>query len=312
MNERLLNLLPDWAHPRFPLVANELRQYTEIDFQIQKTSQSLRTLFSALDFVLLISATLILFGGGKLFGFFTLPLVFIAAPFVFILSEVLFTRLILGAPSQTSQMIAGEMERGTWDIILSTSLPRYQIILSKFAALGWNSEPALVPILVVRVLFMGLVVVERFVLHTGVIDFVDVVVIGLSGILVALIPMFELVAFWGIGLLISTLASSPWNANVLSRSTWIVYRAFTAAVFMLMYVGYSAGELQITYILLPLIIVPQWGQVLVWLVLPTTGASAANIGAYGVAFGGLYVILPLSIGVLSLIATTRLVLQTQR
>jgi ABC-type transport system involved in multi-copper enzyme maturation permease subunit len=312
MNERLLNLLPDWAHPRFPLVANELRQYTDIDFRIKKTSEQLRTLFSALDLVLLISAVLIVIGGGRLFGLFTLPIILFAVPFVFILSEVLFTRLILGAPSQTSQMIAGEIERGTWDIILSTSLPRYQIILSKFVALGWNSEPALVPIIVVRVLFMGLLVVERFVLDMQAFDVVDVFVIGVAGFLVALMPIFELVAFWGVGLLISAVASSPWNANVLIRSTWVVYRAFTAVIFMLLYVGYSAGELEITYILLPLMIVPQWGQILIWLILPTAAAGSSELGAYGAAFGGIYIVLPLCMGILALLATTRFVLQNQR
>ncbi len=309
MNERLLNLLPDWAHPRFPLVANELRQYTDIDFHIQKTSERIRSFFSAIDFLLVTGAITILIGGGRLFGFFVLPLLIFAMPLVFILSEVLFTRLILGAPSKTSQMIAGEIERGTWNIILSTSLPRYQIILSKFAALGWNSEPALVPIILVRILSMGLLVVERYALETHSYTLTDIVIISIGAILVAMMPIFELIAIFGGGLLISAIASSSWNANILSRSAWIVYRFFTAAIFMLLYVDYSTDQLQITYFLLTLIIFPQWGQILIWLALPTIGTSTSQLEVYTMAFGGIYVFLPLSIGFLSLITTTQLVLQ---
>jgi hypothetical protein len=298
LHDRILNWLPAWAHPRFPLVANELRKYSPIDLHVAQVHSDLGHALSILNSFLFFSTLILLIGGGSIFGFLLLVITFMLSPVLIMASELLYARVLFGIPAQTSQMIAGEIERGTWEIILSTPLPRHQIVLSKFAALFWNAQPALTPILISRFIGVGYLTLERAAVSSEVFPPRQMVNLLLLGLLIAAIPAMELLAFSSVGMLISTLTATSWNANILTWGAWASYRCLAALVFVLVYAGPSTGTLML---LLLCMAFPQWVLLLLWLLL------RGDAHAFLLALGVVYILLPLVIALGSLILNMRLI-----
>jgi hypothetical protein len=291
--DRWLNLLPDWAHPRFPLVANELRQYNTLDYRIIGFRNQTRTATSIINILLFIILGLLLITGGRaLFGYLLFPFVVIIGPLLILLGEMLLVRTILGIPAQTGRMIAGEITRGTWETILSTPLPRHHLVLSKLAAQFWNAEIVLTPIIITRLLVIGFVTLEGLAFETIPLTWRSIAVFGAAGIAVALAPALEIFAFNSIGLLNSLRASSLWNATM---ATWIavgLYRALVGTTFALWFVDPAANWLLVLFML---IVFPHWLQVLIWVLLLIDGSLAS----FAPLFGVLYVVVPILVGTLS-------------
>lgn len=301
MSHRVSQYLPKWAHPRFPLVANELRRYSPVNVHVVQVRQDFSHILSILNRFFLISTLIILIGGGPVFGFFLLVLTFMLSPVLFMVSEILYTRVLVSIPAQTSEMIAGEIERGTWDIVLATPLPRYQIIFSKFAALFWNAQPALGPILLSRFLLIAYLTTERNIIAKQRFTFEEISTLGLVGLLIVFVPLLELWAFSNAGMLISTLTTSTWNSNILSWGAWIFYRTCAAMIFAL---AYASTDAETLVLLMLIIIFPHWTLLLFWLLLRGDASS------FLMAFGAIYLVVPAIIGLAGLALTITLIKHT--
>ncbi|NDJ87080.1 MAG: hypothetical protein GYB66_14470 [Chloroflexi bacterium] len=291
MNERLLRLLPDWAHPRFPLVAKELRDYRWLDQRLTRFSRRAQQILAGISGLFAFSLVIVILSGGRLFGFLLLPIVALFAPPVIVFSELLFIWIVIGLPAKTSQMIAGEVESGTWNILLSTPLPRYQIFFSKMAALFWHAEPSLALIVSYRLLLSVFLLVERITLGEQYPSLTSLLgSIALIG-LIALLPALELFAFSALGLLVSSVTSSTRNAILFSWGAIGCYRLITATLFLLLYLAVTPVALLSLGLLAT---VPAWMLLLLWLLLPDPG----NIIGYSLSLGAVYVLLPIATGLL--------------
>lgn len=291
----MLKLLPDWLHPRFPLVAYELRHYNQLDYQIQIISENLRKSFSVAYFILLFLVAVALLGGGEIFGFLLFPPIIFITPVVVIWTVFLFYRVILTTPVKTSQMIASEIERNSWEILLSIPMARYQIILSKFAGLVWNAEPALTSIMISRIILLMLLVIERFVFT----DSSSLGLLILMGLLMAHAPLMEFFALAGIGTLISSLTST-WTANILTRVAWVVLRFIPVVVFIPYYVDQDNS---LECLLILILMVPHWTHVLFWLLKPDTVETTGFLAI----MTSIHFILPAALGTIGLALTIHLV-----
>ncbi len=292
--------LPVWAHPRFPLVANELRQFSAIDVRIWQFTERTRFIVPVLVGLLFFSCALISTTGENIFGYLLFPLVVAMAPPAIIVSEILFTRLIISTPARASHMIVGEFERRTWESILSTPLPRYQIVMSKFAALMWNAEHALMPVITLRIILIGFIVIVRLAFD----QFGDenLVLLILLGVLVGLMPLFEIYLLSGVGLLVSSRAGSSWYAGLINRSLWMFYRGLTSVVFVLLYTRSDTGLL---LTLATLASFPHWLHLVLFIIVPE------NPDVYLRVFGSIYVLGPVVTGTIGLLLTVRFA-QSQR
>lgn len=292
-----MNTLPVWTHPRFPLVANELRRYNALDFRIAQISFYIRLIFIYSCAGLLVSFPSVMVGLGQFYGLLIFPLIVMLGPVAVVVSELLYTRIIYSLPFQTAQMIAGEIRRGTWDVLLSTPIPRYQIILSKFSAQFWNAEPALIPLLTARITLIGFIVLEGLVFRRTTPNLMTVLNLGTLGLFIALMPVLELYAFTGVGILVSYFAPSVAQATLANWAAWMFYRLSTALLLLSTYLEPSVG-IWLTFWGL-LLFFPHWGTLLLLIV--RWGFAAPN--PHWLTYTSVYVILPLTIGSLGLIVT---------
>lgn len=249
---------------------------------------------------MLISFPIVMIGLGRFYSLLVFPLLVMMGPVAFILSELLYSRLLYALPSQTAHMVAGEIQHRTWDVLLSTPIPRYQIILSKVSAQFWSTEPALLPVIVSRMAFVGFVVVEGLAFRREAPALTTVLNLSTLGLLIALMPALELYAFTGLGILISYLAHSVSQATLANWGLWILYRIGTAVLLLTTYVEPSTEE-WMTYLGL-LLFFPHWAALVVLIL----GWGFAAPNPYWLTFSSIYVFLPLTIGTLGLILTIHL------
>lgn len=286
--------LPEWAHPRFPLVANELRKYGRLNYQSALASRQWLRRFSYMVFNPLIFASLLVFfllvDQQVLGTVLYIPIIFVISVTVLIV-EWLYARLWIQIPLVASRMINMEIKNGTWDIIRSTPLPRYQLVLSKLAALAWMSESSMRFILVARSTIILMTVFLYFSLRGYSLLIGSVLQFSTVGLLIVVIPLVELIVLAILGLFMSAFIRSPSGANVLSLSAVFVYRGLAALLFSQFFLDNNALG-----ILFFLMLFPHWTLLLRWVLLPnitwtTTSASTFILGSLTV-----YLILPLSLG----------------
>ncbi len=307
MYNRVPDWLPGWAHPRFPLVANELRKLTIFDYRIAATSRRLVRLFSILNPVLLIISFVLLISHEVTVGFMVyVPLLFIA-PLLMLLSESFYLRLLTNARWMAANAIAGEVEHGTWDIIRTVPLPRYQLIFSKFAALLWTARPALLQIFVSRLviaLFIGLL---RYNLNNVSLTLVDALPLAALGALIVLMPLLELFVTMGGGLLISATTPNIRQANLWMLIMQGLFRLLTGLLFFVLH--YDAADFSLIRFF-PLLVFPHWELLLLWMWLPVPLSEADNLNIFAGSLTLAYILLPSIVGGLSLWGTIRRVQNT--
>lgn len=302
MYNRVPDWLPGWAHPRFPLVANELRKMSAFDYRIVATSHRLVRLFSILNPVLLIISLLVWLSQDVTVGFLVyVPLLGIA-PLLMTLSEIFYLRLLTNARLMAGHAIAGELEHGTWDIIRSVPLPRYQLILSKFAALLWIARPILQQIFLSRLviaLFIGLL---RYNLNNVTLTFADAIPLAALGLLIVLIPLLELFLTISGGLWISVNTPNVRQANLWMLIMQGFFRLLAGLLFFTLH--YHTADFSLLRFI-PLLIFPHWELLLLWMWLPVPLSNADNLSVFGEALLLAYIVLPLVCGGLSLWDTIR-------
>ncbi len=294
--KHLLNLLPTWMHPRFPLVAAQLRTYSALDFQIQAIRESLRNAFSTIYFILLFFIAVVVVGGGRLFGFFLFPAIIVIAPAIILWTIFLFNRLMLITPDMTSEMIAGETERRTWEILLSIPMARYQIILSKFVGLLWNAEPTLTTLMISRIVLLMLMVIERFIFADNTPDLGWMIILALF---MAHTPVMEFYALSGLGMMISSMTYT-WAANILTRSTWIILRFLPALIFIPYYVDQNNS---LSCLVILMLMVPHWTHALFWLLRP----DSVETSEFLIMLASIHTLVPAVLGTAGIMLTIHLV-----
>jgi ABC-type transport system involved in multi-copper enzyme maturation permease subunit len=292
MIERLIDTLPNWLHPRFPLVANELRAYRRLDIRIEQLGQRLLSVSPGFTILVLMAAGGAIITGPRLFGFLLFPVTVVMVPFMLVLSELLLLRGAVSIPPLSAQMIAREIENGTWEPLLSTPLPRYQILLSKFSALLWNNAHIVWPIIVMRILAVCLILVEGFTLELDAIYTQSPFGLLALGTLIIVQPLIELAVFAAVGLLLSLVAISSQQASGLAWGVWLFYRL--GAGLML-----TTSTLTITLSTLPALALmtgaPHASVVVVWL------EQEPDLARYIITIGATYSLAPLLVGILSLV-----------
>ncbi|MBZ0318203.1 MAG: hypothetical protein K8L91_17415 [Anaerolineae bacterium] len=307
MYNRIPDWLPGWAHPRFPLVANELRKLSIFDYRIAATSHRLVRLFSILNPILLIISFILLISHEVTVGFMVyIPLLFIA-PLLMLLSESFYLRLLTNARWMAAHAIAGEVEHGTWDIIRTVPLPRYQLIFSKFAALLWTAQPTLLQIFVSRLviaLFIGLL---RYNLNNVTLTLADALPLALLGLMIVLMPLLELFVTMSGGLLISATTPNIRQANLWMLIMQGLFRMLTGLLFFVLH--YDAADFSLIRFF-PLLIFPHWELMLLWMWLPVPLSKADQLNYFATPLILAYVLLPLIVGGLSLWSAIRRVQNT--
>ncbi len=280
----LAKKLPDWAHPRSPVVANSLRAGGLGEYRVNRFIAFV--LAQVLSIWVIIVVLLPIFGaflfaaGRQFFSIITFATLILSAPLMVIASEALFIRLWLATPVRSSDLIAGEVQRGTWDIIRSTPYPRHQLVLAKFAALGWMAEPTLSYIVVMRSLFIIGLFSFRFLEVPSSADpgwIIWALVMWAS-------PLLEIFAIFSIGIFISSTVTSPRQSNLLSLISQAGYRLLTIALLIGLFAKFE------TSFLAPLIAFPHWA------LLPI-GRTMFYSGTFLAGLIISFIILPLLVGI---------------
>lgn len=264
--QRVPRWLPEWAHPRFPLVANELRKQRSSPHSLAYTSQRALKLFTfaLINPVILLGVIILLVSNSRLFGYLLyIPVILVGSVTIFTV-EWLYSRMWLQTPITATQMIAREVERHSWDIVRSTPIPRYQIIMSKLAALGWMIEPAMSYILRARILLVFLMMLLYFSLQGYTFWLTSVIQFTLIGLAITLIPLIEIFVLACIGLSASSLINSTWQANFLSLGLAMAYRLVSALVFTIFFLDSTI----LAPGFLPLLVFPHWTLLIHWFSLP--------------------------------------------
>lgn len=300
MIERLIDTLPTCLHPRFPLVANELRAYRRLDIRIAQLSQRFVIASRSLSIILMLAVGGAVLVGPRLFGFLLFPVTVVVVPLALVVSELLLLRSILSIPSLSAQMIAGEIEQGTWDPLLSTPLPRYQIILSKFSALLWNSAHVFAPLLGLRVIAVSLILVEGLTLEYAPVAGQSGLVVTALCVLIVVLPLVELTFAAATGLLMSFIALSSRQANGLAWSAWLFYRLGSGIRLATLLTTLRLETLPFVAVMVTaphLLIVANWVQL----------DLVAQLGHYSMAIGLLYGVVPVLLGIISLVVVVAMV-----
>ena len=280
----LAKRLPDWAHPRSPLVANSLRIGGLGEYRVNRFIAFV--LAQVLSIWVIIAILLPIFGaflfaaGRQFFSIITFATLILSAPLMMIASEALFIRLWLATPGRSSDLIAGEVQRRTWDIIRSTPYPRHQLVLAKFASLGWMAEPTLTYIVVMRSLFILGLFSFRFLEEPS--------PAGLGWIIWAIVmwvsPMLEIFAIFSIGIFVSSRVTSPRQSNLLSLISQAAYRLLSVALLISVFAKFD------TPFLAPLIAFPHWALLPIGRTMYYSGSFLAGIIIS-------FLILPLIVGI---------------
>lgn len=288
----LTEKLPIWVHPRSPLVAISLRVGGPWEYRINRLIEFvLEQVVSiwAITLVFLPVIGAIIFSAGRqLFSYITFATLALSAPLVVIVSEFLFMRLWLATPIRSSDLIAGEIQRRTWDIIRSTPYPRHQLVLAKFASLGWMAEPTLLYILVMRTIFVFGVFAFRFLEQSS------PATPGwlLWALIMWISPLLEIFAISSIGLFVSSISHTPRQANLVTLISQIGYRLAAIALLVGVFVNFS------TAFFAPLIAFPHWA------LLPF-GRNDIYSGPFLAGIVLSFVFLPIGLGVSLLWLTIR-------
>lgn len=280
---KLNKLVPVWAHPRSPLVALSLRTGNIWDYRIARFSDAIMLHLSSIRTILIIAlpilGTILFAAGSQFLSSVLFAAVVILGPLVIVTTELLYLRLWFATPPRSSDLIAGEIQRRTWDIICSTPFPRYQIVIAKLAALFWMALPSLRYIFTMRVIFFILLFIEAGVQRTTSIDGNYAGWVIWLGLLI-LMPLLEFTAISSIGLFVS---ASVQHVR-LSELITLLSQAFSRVVLFAIFITITANISQ--QWLLSALIVPHWTFMPQWFTY-----SSSFILALVLAFG----ILPLSI-----------------
>ncbi len=300
MLTKLIDHLPAWLHPRFPLVAKETRYLWAVDFRILQFGDFLSLLIRGSRFIPFMIVVAFLVADIQLLGFLLFPFVIIISTSIILIGELLFWRVMISIPSQASDFIAGERERGTWETLLSTPIPRHQIILSKFSAAFWNNAHALWPLVIGRYVMMVLWLVEG--LSLGSLQQTtrpqDVGLLFIIGVLFCLTPLIEIGSNAGVGLMASLLSTNRLQIHLGIWFYWLIFRV--GAAFAM--VGSFSLEGQAANQQLGMVLFPHWTLFAIWL----NTAHEQFIGLLVVG-GGLYIGLPIVLCIMSLALTIRFV-----
>lgn len=301
MRQFRFNFLPDWIHPRFPLVAKEIRHFHDIDFRITQFGDALRPLLrTSFLFSLFGFSAIFVVSGPTLFGFILFPLTVIIGVIAVIGGSFLYWRVLLSVPPQISQMIIGEWEHGTWETLLSTPILRHQIILSKFSAIFWNNVHALWPLLLLRLIFAVLLLIEHLLLTNAnrVISAEQFGTMLLIGTTFWLTPLIEIAGMAGVGLLLSVVISNRVQITLVIWLYWLMYR-LVALVILLPHVQ---PQTDVASIVVGLFAIPHWTLLQLWISVPIP--ERGDLLIYG---SSLYVGCPLLLCIISLALTIRFV-----
>lgn len=300
MLTKLLDILPAWLHPRYPLVAKETRHLRSVDYRILQLGNLLHAALKGSTILIGILLMVFVVAGQQLAGFILYPFTIVISGSVVIVGELLFLRVLASIPPQVGDFIAGERERRTWDTLLSTPIPRYQIIVAKFSAIFWNNIHALWPLMLGRSIMIALLFVEHIALTTGEvpIQLGDAALMLVVGLIVCVAPLAELGSVAGIGLLASMRTTNRIHVSLLVWLYWTLYRA-GAALAMGSGVTFSTQQVSEQ---LGLIVVPHWTLYYIWI--DTPYRDQAHLLQMG---GGFYLILPLILCIMCLVLTIRFV-----
>jgi hypothetical protein len=292
------NRVPRWAQPRSPLVAIALRSAGLWDYRIsQYTTQVLRLLANSWVIVVLFLPVflIILLADSQFTSVIGLGVLLLLTPLIVLSTELLYGRLWLATPTRTSEMIAGEIQRQTWDIFRSTPFPRYQLVLGRLAALWWMAEATMLYILAWRGVFiLGLLITRHLgnTLETG-LDSPGHILGWLSYCLFLIfLPFSEIFAVSALGLYISSHQTNVRQANLMSLLAQISYRLLSVSLI----IG-ILGSIRVQWLWLG-VLFPQWVFVPVW-----GGFTYTPRLVLALCLGGL--ILPALIGSISLYLTIR-------
>lgn len=293
MYERLVDSLPNWLHPRFPLIANQLRAYRAMDIRIAQSTTRFIHIFWALILLLFLAlVSAIIFRQG-LSGFLLFPVTLVVVPSMLLLSELLLLRSLITVPGLSAQLVAGEIEHGTWEPLLSTPLPRHEIILSKFSAILWNSEHIILPLLLARILITSFITTEAITLNSDRVNIGTPEVVALIGILIITLPMLEIAFISALGLLLSFWATSARQANGYAWGAWLIFRTGAA---VLMVSQSFVFQLEFLPILAGNALAPHTGIIYGWLF----AERQISLAAYASLHGFVYGVIPLLSIIISL------------
>lgn len=249
------NKLPSWARPRAPLVAISLRMGGMWDYRFARFAEQTSNLFIHFWFlpIIFFPATLLLLilAEQPLLLFLWYLILILLAPVVAITSEIIYARLWLAMPYRTSSMIAGEVERRTWDIFRTIPYPRHQIVLGKVAALGWLGKTSLVYITLTRLIFFGGLIAVRAVESDH--PLADIAVgWGIWWMVLVLMPLLETYAIACLGLFISAVSNSSRQASLIGMTSQLLYRLLSVGLFFSLLPSFQ------TIWVVPGLLVPQW------------------------------------------------------
>lgn len=291
----MIDRLPYWAHPRSPLVAISLRKVSSWDSRVHLYTNTVLDLLVHFAWILIVSvpffALVFYLGGQRFFSLFTFTILGFFGPLMLVSSEFLYIRLWLGMPTRTSDMIAGEVERQTWDIMRSTPFPRHQLVLSKVAALGWMMGAELRFIFIMRILFFSLLFLIRLTEDNAT---PQPYLFGYFVWLICLIliPFFEIFMIGALGLFISANAESPRQANLISLLAQTTYRFISVGLLFFFFLEST------TRAVLPALLFPQWVFIPIW---HQTDYSSQLVVGIAIVF----IVLPFLMGTTMLWATVR-------
>lgn len=291
---------PNWMHPRFPLVANEVRTFRPVDFRIVQLSTRFLAVAPIISALLFLGVLGSILADGKLFGFLLFPVAVLVVPANLVFAEFLRLRVLVSIPSHSAQMIAGEIERGTWDPLLTTPIPRHHIILSKFSAILWNNSHAIGSMLIAQGVIAAFVLTEGLILGAESFSAHSLPILLLISLLIIFLPFFEIMAVAAMGLLISLLMGAPTPSNTFTWGAWLTYRICTGLFFLVAMVGTPKGILVWLGLSLGL---PYWLHLYVWV----ESGSLADLEQFSLLISILYLLLPSLLTMISLALTIGMV-----
>jgi ABC-type transport system involved in multi-copper enzyme maturation permease subunit len=219
-----------------------------------------------------------------------------------VLVEWLYARLWIQIPIVASQMINTEISAGTWDIIRSTPLPRYQLVTSKFAALFWMSELSMGVVLSLRSSFVILMVTLYFSLQGYAFDIGAILQMFFIALLLVLIPLVEINILATLGLFISATVPTTWWANFLSLATVFIYRLVAAVLFLNLVLAAQSNQL---IMILPLLLFPHWTLLIYWVAFPAPAWTTLETGAFIEGVILIYFVFPVFLSMSTLWLTIR-------
>jgi hypothetical protein len=300
--KRLPGWIPQWVHPRFPLVANELRKRLPVGYATARTTGRVSRLLVILVYpALALSLILLIFGGARIFGLMLYVPTIVISVIIILTVEWLYFRLWINVPLFAAQMVTHEVRDHTWDIIRSLPVPRYQIVMSKLAAVWWLVNSSMLYVIMSRLLMVGMIIALYFSLTGASFSEQNELRATLLGLGIALIPLAEFFLLAVIGLTISALVTVDWVSTAVSLSTSLIYRLLTTLMFNTFFLQ---GDVRDPVLLFPLVLFPHWTLLFFWLLVVRSSLDTTP-AVFSAGVGTIYLFFPLTVGIVLLFFTIR-------